>query len=59
MPGYIFKTGFANRANNRKQKNGGQKNSGEKNGDESVAVFIFLPAIFLLSRSSFLLLQMS
>jgi len=35
-----------------KQKNGRQKNS-----DESAAVFIFLPGIFLLARSSSLLLQ--
>jgi hypothetical protein len=46
MSRHIFKAGFANLANHEKQKNGWQKNGGE-----SAAIFIFLPAIFLLARS--------
>jgi len=46
MSRHIFKAGFASPANHGKQKNGWQKN-----GDESAAIFIFLPGIFLLARS--------
>jgi hypothetical protein len=69
MSGHIFKTGFASQAKLRQQKNGRQKNGAETAAGLHFSarhfmalkprpVFIFLPDIFLLSRSSSVFLQM-